>query len=475
MSSGEVLFVAFAVLSMAYFAFANLSQMALAPVAAKFLWTHQTRRTRRARALATHLASPPLVSIVMPAYNEQLTIVESVRALLALDYESCEIVVVNDGSSDDTLSLLRRTFHLVSAPLAYDQPLTTSPVRGAYRSLRESALVVIDKENGGCKADAANAGINAASGELVLIIDADTVLEPDALTRAAMFFLEDPATVAAGGNVAIINGCRIERGRISQVSLPRSWLARFQIIEYMRAFLLFRLACASHNGVTIISGAFGLFRRDAVIAVGGYDPTAIGEDMDLTLRLQRHFRALGQRFSIAFDPTPLAWTQAPEDWESLRSQRCRWRRGLLQVLWRQRRLVGNPRFGVVGIGVLPYTVLLDGVAPLMEAAGILSVTLGATLGFLSWPHWRALVAMSMLFCMAVTLTAVVMSDVATRRYMRGPDLFTLVLVAILENFGYRQINAWWNCVGTVQALTGKGGWGVMKRRAFEGPPADVSP
>ena len=177
------------------------------------------------------------------------------------------------------------------APLAFAQPLPSAAVRGIYRSVSEPELVVVDKENGGCKADAANAGINAASGTLVLIIDADTVLEPDALSRAVLPFLEDPATVAVGGNVAISNGCRIEHGRVTAVALPRSWLARFQIVEYMRAFLLFRLACASQNAVVLISGAFGLFRRDAVIAVGGYDRTAIGEDMDLTIRLQRHFRA----------------------------------------------------------------------------------------------------------------------------------------------------------------------------------------
>ena len=255
--------------------------------------------------LAAGVAVPPLVSIVVPAYNEELTIVESIRALLALDYEPREVVIVNDGSTDGTLALLQRTFQLVPAPLAFVQPLRSEPVRGIYRSISEPDLVVVDKENGGCKADAVNAGINAASGVLVLIIDADTVLEADALSRAVLPFLEDPATVAVGANVAIANGCRIEHGRIADVALPRSWFARFQVVEYMRAFLLFRLACASQNAVVLISGAFGLFRRDAVIAVGGYDRTAIGEDMDLTIRLQRHFRARREPFRIAFDPNPL--------------------------------------------------------------------------------------------------------------------------------------------------------------------------
>ena len=258
--------------------------------------------------------------------------------------------IVNDGSTDGTLATLERTFRLVPAPLAFVQPLSTAAIRGIYRSVSEPDLVVVDKENGGCKADATNAGINVASGTLVLVIDADTLLEADALTRAVLPFLEDPLTVAVGGTVAIANGCRIEHGRIADVALPRSWLARFQIVEYMRSFLLFRLACASQNAVVIISGAFGLFRRDAVIAIGGFDRTAIGEDMDLTIRLQRHFRERREPFRIAFDPNPLCWTQAPEDWRSLQAQRCRWRRGLLQVLWRHRGMIGNPRFGIVGLG-----------------------------------------------------------------------------------------------------------------------------
>jgi cellulose synthase/poly-beta-1,6-N-acetylglucosamine synthase-like glycosyltransferase len=299
-----------------------------------------------------------------------------------------------------------------------------------------------------------------------LTIDADTVLEADALSRAVLPFLEDPVTVAVGGNMGIANGCRIEHGRISGVALPRSWIARFQVVEYMRSFLLFRLACASQNAVVLISGAFGLFRRDAVIAVGGYDRTSIGEDMDLTIRLQRHFRERREPIRIAFDPNPLCWTQAPEDWSSLKSQRCRWRRGLLQTLWRYRRMIGNPRFGKVGIGTLPYIAFFEGLGPLLEGGGYLVTLLAAALGYLNWKYFGTMIAVSVLFGVAVTLLAVLLNDVAMRRYMRGGDLALLVAVAILESFGYRQLNSLWGCLGTVHAMTGKSGWGSMKRRAF---------
>jgi cellulose synthase/poly-beta-1,6-N-acetylglucosamine synthase-like glycosyltransferase len=464
--SGALL-VPFTILVAVYFVAWTASQMAMGPAAALFLWRYRWRYRVPARSLIEHLAAPPLVSVVVPAYNEELTVVESVRAMLALDYQSREIVVVNDGSSDGTLAVLQEAFHLEAAPLAFPQPIETAPVREIYRSISEPGLVVVDKENGQSKADAANAGINAASGVMVLIIDADTVLEPDAVSRAVMPFLEDPATVAVGGNIAIVNGCRIENGRIAEVGLPRSWLARFQIVEYMRAFLLFRLACASINAVPLISGAFGLFRRDAVIAVGGYDRTAIGEDFDLTIRLQRHFRARGERIRIAFDPNPLGWTQAPEDWASLRSQRYRWRRGLLQVLWRQRAMIGNPRFGTIGLAVIPYMLVFEGLTPLIEIGGYAVVGTAAILGLLNVQYFLAMMAVWVLLGMAVTFQAVFLSDVATRRYMRGTDLVLLIAVVILESFGYRQLNSWWGCVGTGQAVTGRGGWGVMKRRAFE--------
>ena len=451
-----------------YFVLWSISQIAMGLFAAAYLRLHQLRNTRRARALVAKLAASPLVSVIVPAYNEELTIVQSIRALLGLDYRSFEIVIVNDGSSDDTLAVLTGTFDLVAAPVAFAQPLITAPVRGIYRSMSEPTVVVIDKENGRCKSDAVNAGINAASGALVLVIDADTILETDALSRAVLPFLEDATTVAVGGNIGLSNGCRIEDGRMSDISLPRSWLARFQLVEYMRGFLLFRLACASRNAVVLISGAFGLFLRDIVIAVGGFDPTAIGEDMDLTMRIQRYCRDLRRPFRISFDPNPLAWTQAPEDRQSLEGQRCRWRRGLLQVLWRHRRMFANPRYGVVGLGVLPYVAVIEGMGPLLEVSGYAIVTAAALFGFVDWWSWAALMAIAVLCGIAVTLVAVLMNDVVTGKYVRRGDLARLVAVVFLENCGYRQLNAWWGLVGTVQTLTGRGGWGVMKRKAFEG-------
>jgi cellulose synthase/poly-beta-1,6-N-acetylglucosamine synthase-like glycosyltransferase len=449
-----------------YFVLWNTSQAVIAGLAARYLWGYRWRRSPRNRALVSRLAAPPFVSIVVPARNENSTIVEAIRALLSLDYSAREIIVVNDGSTDGTLSTLKEVFHLVTGPMAFDRALSTAPVHALYRSIDEPDLVVVDKDSAGCKADASNAGINAASGTLVLVIDADTILEPDALSRAVLRFLEDPLTVAVGGYVAIANGCRVEQGQVTDVTMPRNWLARFQVVEYMRSFLLFRITCALANGLTIISGAFGLYRRDVLIAIGGYDKTSIAEDMDLTLRLQRYCRTMPRPGRIRFVPLPVCWTQAPEDWRSLSGQRCRWRRGLLQVFREHRSMVGNPRFGSVGLWTLPYTLVFDGFGPLLETVGCVIVTTAALLGVLSWRAYGTMLIVSLLFGGAMTLMAVFVNDAVTRRYHRTSDLLLIIATALLENVGYRQLNSWWGCVGTVQAVTGKGGWGSQVRRPF---------
>ena len=451
-----------------FFVTLHLNQLVRGTVATWSVWHYVRTRHVRNIALSRHLPAPPRVSVIVPARNEALTIVQCLQALQAVDYEPREIVVVNDGSTDESLRLLKEAFELVAAPVAYAQPLPSAPVRAVYRSLREPELLVIDKDPGGCKSDAINAGINAATGELVLTVDADTVFEPDAVRRVVLPFLEHPETIGVAGNVAVVNGCRVENGRIIEVALPRSWLARFQVLEYMRSFLVLRSALAHVNALTIVAGAFGLFRRDAVLAVGGYDRTATAEDMDLTLRLQGLWRERGKAFRIALDPSPVCSTQVPGDLRSLRSQRCRWRRGLLQTLWRHRNMIGNPRHGFHGMVALPSMVVFEVLGPLIEMLGYLLTTTAAILGILNWKVYLILLASSMLLGLSVTLCAILLSDLATRRYARGGDVARLLVTAILESCGYRQLNSWWSIVGTVQFLTGKGGWGTIKRSVFEG-------
>ena len=272
----------------------------------------QHRRRWTARDLEAVLRSPatPAISIVVPAYNEEATLADSVRSLLHLNYPQFEVIVVSDGSTDGTLAVAGREFEMVRAPVSHARPMPTQRVRGIYQSLAHPNLVMIDKANGG-KADAINAGINAARYPLVCVLDADSLIEEHSLARAVLPFIEDADTIAVGGLVRVANGCRVERGRVTEVRLPRSHLAMFQSVEYLRAFLAGRVALSAINALLIISGAFGLFKRDAVVEVGGFRPDTIGEDMELVTRLHRFSRERGRRFRIVFQPEPICWTQAP--------------------------------------------------------------------------------------------------------------------------------------------------------------------
>ena len=289
-----------------------------------------------AERVYSHLQMP--ISLVVPAYNEATTIATSVRALLQLRYQHFEVIIVNDGSKDETLATLIREFEMTPFPEAYRVQIKTKPVRGIYRSHKYPNLRVIDKENGGSKADASNAGINAARYPIFYCGDADSILDPGALEHVVRPFLEDPSTVACGGTVRIINGCKVRGGVLEEVGLPKNPLALVQVVEYLRAFLAGRLGWSAINGMLIVSGAFGVFHRDTVVEAGGYRHDAIGEDMELIVRLHRMLVKRGQRYRVAFIPDPVCWTDAPEDVETLKKQRKRWQRGLAQCLWFNREL-----------------------------------------------------------------------------------------------------------------------------------------
>ena len=303
----------------------------------------------------------PPISIILTALNEEATIVESVDALRLMEYREFEIVVVDDGSTDSTLARLTEAYQLVASTEPVRAQLRCQPVRGVFVSGRLPNLVVVSKDNGGCKADASNAGINAARFPLVCVTDADAVLDKDTLSRVVRPFVERPReTIAAGGTIRAINGCRVQAGRVTRVGTPHNPLAAVQVVEYLRAFIASRTAWSRLGAFFLISGAFGVFRKDALVEVGGFDPRAIGEDMELTLRLHRHFRASGRPYRIVFVPDPVVWTEVPETLKALRSQRKRWHRGLLQCLWWNRGLVFRPSYGLIGMVALPYLWILRG-------------------------------------------------------------------------------------------------------------------
>ena len=467
MSVFEVILQVFAWVALVYFTGLSLVYLVFTFVA----W-HRLAAFRRARAylpLDEIFASPmtPAVSVLLPAFNEETVVVPSVTSLLDLRYPQHEVIVINDGSTDGTLERLREAFDLVPIRQAMRTRIATAPVRAAYVSRSHRNLRVLDKENGG-KSDALNAGINAAANLYVCAVDADAILEEDALLRVIKPVVDDPEiVVAAGGIVRVANGCRIEGGRVVEFGLPRNRLATMQVVEYFRAFLIGRIGWDSVNGLLIISGAFGLFSRPFVEAVGGYSRETVGEDVELVAHLQVHLREGGDEFRIAFVPDPVCWTEAPESLSQLSSQRRRWSRGLGETLWRYRRRVFNPRFGTFGLLALPQYLLFEFLGAFVELLGLAIVLVAWLLGVLSLSFFLAFLAVSILLSVLLSIGAILLEEYAVRRHERSRDIARLVLYAVAENFGFRQLTAFYRCLGMIDLIRGRKDWGEMERRGLE--------
>ena len=408
----------------------------------------------------------PTISILAPAFNEEATIEASLRALLALQYPRLEVIVISDGSKDETVKVLVERFDLVPVKTIYEKRISTKPVRTLYRSATYPSLVVVDKENGG-KADALNVGLSFARGELVCAMDADTLIEGDGLQRMVRPFLYATDVVATGGTIRVVNGSEVKFGRIVQARVTTHALAGIQVVEYLRAFLFGRLGWNRLGGNIIISGAFGLFRRESVVKAGGYLHDTVGEDMELVLRLKRLSYEQGGPGTIAFVPDPVAWTEVPESIRVLGRQRDRWHRGLADVLWRHRRMMLNPRYGVTGLFVFPYYVIVELLAPLIEAAGLLALALGLIFGIIDWRF-------AALFCLtayglgtALTAFTLILEDISFHRYNTFRDRRLLFWWALMENIGYRQMTVYWRLRGLWKFLRGRKDWGAMERKGFQ--------
>lgn len=410
----------------------------------------------------------PPVSILVPAYNEEASIAASVRSMLQLTYAEYELVVVNDGSTDGTLETLRREFGLLPFPEAYRRQIPTREIRAIYRSTKFPNLRVIDKLNGG-KADSLNAGINAARYPLFCGVDADSILQRDSLERVTQPFLRDPSVVATGGTIRIANGCEVAGGFLTRVGLPRNPLALFQVVEYLRAFLFGRLGWSAVNGMLIISGAFGVFRKDAVVSVGGYRSDTIGEDMELIVRLHRLLRARRQPYRIEFVPDPVCWTEAPEDLKTLKNQRIRWQRGLAESLNANWGLFFSRNGGVPGWLAFPFMLLFEWLGPLVEVGGYLFMTFSFLAGAISWQAFSTFMFVAIGLGILLSASGLLLEEMSFHIYPRGKQLLALGLVVLLENLGYRQLNTWWRLIGLFRWATQKeASWGAMKRKGSLG-------
>ena len=410
----------------------------------------------------SHYTKP--ISIVVPAYNEDQIIVDCVQSFLQLDYPEFEVIVVNDGSTDQTLTKLIQSFDLYPVELNSDQKIETAHIKQAYKSNTYADLILLDKENGG-KADALNAGINTSVFPLFCAIDADCIIEKDALLRIVSPFLKHEETVAVGGMVRIANGSEIKNGQIIQTKIPEKMIERFQVIEYFRAFLTSRIGWQQYNALMIISGAFGLFKKSAVIDVGGFEKT-IGEDMELILRLHKKFRQTGQPYHIDFASDAVCWTQAPDSYKGLESQRIRWHRGLYDSLNRHKEMIGRPKYGVVGLASMPYFFLVELLGPVIEMIGYIVMALAIYLGILS----SSVIFIFLLTCLMGILfsySAILFEEISYKRYGSLKDILMLFAVSILEQFYYRQLTVWWRVKAFFNYNKGSKKWGTIERKNFD--------
>lgn len=408
----------------------------------------------------------PGITIISPAFNEESTIMRSISSLLSLNYPEREIVVVNDGSTDDTVGVLIRALNLYAVNEPLDSTLPTQAIRAVYRSRLYPGFRLIDKDNGG-KADALNAGINAAYYALVCTLDADTILPEEALTRLVRPFGEVQGLVAAGGMVRLVNGCECKDGRILNVSLPRNALALFQVIEYLRAFMYGRIGWRSFGALLIISGAFGLFKKDALVAIGGYQRDTIGEDMELIVRMHRIYSARKESYRIEFVPDAICWTEAPEDIRSLRNQRIRWQRGLGESLFKNRSLLFSLNGGIAGWVACPFYLVFELFGPFIELMGIIIVILAYLLGVTDAVGVAAFLVMILGVSLFISTLAFLMDDSVFGGREQSPfHLLVFLLLMLPETLFYRIPVNYWRTIGLLTWLTGKkGGWGEIRRLA----------
>ena len=440
------------------------------------LWSHWHLAEDESLSRVLGSGALPGLSILVPAYNEELTIVDSTLSFLTLEYTRHEVIVVNDGSPDGTMERLIEAYELFRVPAAFMVTVKTERVRGYYRSRKYSKLLVIDKENGG-KADALNAALNAAHNPYVLAVDADTLIEPDALLRLARPFLLGTRIAAVGGTVRVANACTIKHGRVAEARVDPRWLPGIQTVEYLRAFLFGRLGWNRLGGNLIISGAFGLFRREHLLAMRGWTRVTVAEDMELVIRLHRYLREHRIPDVMSFIPDPVAWTEAPVSRRVLGNQRERWHRGLLQAMWKHKRVLFNPRYGTLGLVAYPFFLFGEAIAPLVELFGYVVLALGLAFGAVDLHFAWLFLCAALLYGVLLSTWAVLLEQITFRRYRRQGDVLRLLLYAFAEAVGYRQLTVWYRLNAFWKVLRGDKRWGDMRREGFAAgaPPVAAPP
>ena len=414
-----------------------------------------------------HVSVCPPVSILISAYNEEANIVETIRSLLKISYPSYEIIILNDGSKDGTLERLIEAFNLEPIDLIYRPIIETAAVKGFYLNPEIPNLTLVDTEHSG-KADSLNIGINVSRSPYFCSVDADSIIEPEAITRLMRPVIEHPELVkASGGIVRIANGSAVKSGQLSSVSLPDDTLSRLQIVEYTRSFLFGRLGLSALNSLLIISGTFSLFHKRSVQQVGGYRNDKVAEDMDLVVSIHKYFREKKERYKVTFVPDPICWTEAPKSFYMLRRQRRRWHTGLGQSLWTNKRMILNPRYGIVGLFGMPYFAFVEYFGPLIETVGYVVVIVSFYMGIIDAQFFYLFMIMAVFIGVFFSTGAVLLEEMSYKRYPSFKDVVTLFLYGILDNFGYRQLNGLWRTQAILKNLFRRHKWEHVDKSGFD--------
>lgn len=417
------------------------------------------------------VASPlaPSLSVIAPAFNESETIVDNIRTLLSLYYNNYEVIVVNDGSKDDSLEKIIAAYELEKVNYYFDYRLPCKRIRGVYKSQNRSfkKLTVIDKSNGG-KADSLNAGLNVCRNDLVVSIDADSIMEPDALLKMVKPFMEakEKRVIGAGGVIRIANSCEISDGHIQKINLPKKFLPRAQVMEYTRAFLMGRMAWSELDGLLLISGALGMFDREIVIKSGGYSTSTVGEDMELVVRIRRHMAENGLDYDVVYIPDPLCWTEVPSSVKVLARQRSRWTRGTMETLFKHRKLFFNRKYGKLGLLGYPYWLAFEYLAPIVEFLGICWFIFLVITNSLNWPFFLLLLGFVYFFAVSLSIWAVLFEEITFHKYEKRRDVMRLVGIAFLEPLFYHPMVMLMTIKGNIDKLFNRNKWGKMERKGF---------
>lgn len=397
--------------------------------------------------------SLPKISFIIPAYNESENIISTIKNVLAISYRYKDIIIVNDGSIDATLEVLKNAFQFVPIPMLYFEGLPTQKVRAVYCSKLHPEMILIDKEQGK-KFDALNAGINACQTPLFIVIDADTFLDDKAFELLIRPILTNPTTIAVGASIRIVNGCSLGLNTISTFNFPQNVLPAMQTLEYLRAFLE-RQGWDYIGGNFVLSGAFGVFKADAVRQAGGYVDT-VAEDMEIIIRLHRMMKEKKEPYQIKYLPDPAAWTTCPETYKELATQREHWHRGLLDCLWYHRRTFFNPRYGMFGLFVYPFWVYSECIEPFIEVLGLVFTLIGYSLGIVSLHFVVIFFAVTWGFTSMFTLFCVLIEELSFRKYPSLRSLLLFTVYAIFESFWYRQLTLVWRIKGSFDFFKGFG-------------------